>query len=125
MKMKITKNEAKSFLIEDLKKFYTHQSWDWEADFRFAQKAYNDIDIINDFEHLLNSGTIWPRLIQFHKIRFSFIKRKRISLLNELKKENKVESCWSGTGFGGKSYFGVNRVRTWMLKNKGNNNDRT
>ena len=112
---KKTKYEIQDFLLEDLKEHHGQSSWDYPADHRFAVFLGDEetADILVD---IMNSSTVWCFIIAAHEAFAGKIKRKRLTALRQLVYIGKVRAEWMGTGWGGKSDFGVNRCRHYTLR---------
>ena len=103
-------------ILKDMKDIKLGQSsWDWQADYRFAKaiKSEHEIDIL---EMLLKSNAPFPHQIAVHKKHISKLKNRRLRALRRLEKQKYLKSLWIGTGYGGRSDFGVNRIKTWHLR---------
>lgn len=105
----MTKEE---FILSDLEKYGSQSSWDWEADYRFAQQFYPE------HEELIRKITYGgaPAGIRinahFHTAA-NKVKQNRLAVLRMLVKKGFVVSYWNGTGEGGALLFGVNRVKVY------------
>ena len=87
-------------------------SWDWEMDLKFAKGIGDDVavDFIEGLQGSVLSIRDHDRYIR------SRITARRLRALRKLVKRGLVESHWMGTGWGGRSDFGVGRLRGYMLK---------
>jgi hypothetical protein len=91
-------------------------SWDWAADHRFAV-AVGDTEAAAFLERLLdrNAGGVAPRLMDAHDAYVGHITRRRVRALGALVRAGEAEAWWSGLGVGGRSFYGIGRVRTYQL----------
>lgn len=103
------------FLLDDLSECFTHSSWDWPADERFAAHLGLDISAISATMQSCAPSSLrvgvsqsWDKLTQ-----------RRLRLLRGLVRKGLVHSSWAGTGYGGVSEFGLNRCRHYQIINKG------
>ena len=107
------------FLINDFKEHPVQSSWDFEADLRFA-KAIGDKEAVELIKPMLNGGFLPAILAIFrHTIR-PRITNRRLRAMRKLVKQGLVKIGWLGTGYGGKTEFGVNRVRSYIWKERQN-----
>ena len=105
------------FLLADLKNYLTQSSWDWCADERFAEHiGYKDYSTIVD---CLNSGAPGPLRRAVSLTWKKPVTDRRLRVLRKLVGSGLVESYWVGTGRGGKSEFGVSRIRSYGLTLRG------
>lgn len=106
-------------ILKDMKSVQMGQnSWDWQADYRFAKAINADDSIIKLFRALLKSSAPFALQIAIHKKFMTKIKNRRLKALRNLAKQGIVETFWIGTGYGGYSEFGVRRIKTWRLINR-------
>jgi len=94
----------------DLAKHGAQDSWDWQADLRFAE-AVGDEEAVKDCKDLLKSHAPFPTLIMFHRLALGRIQQRRVRALRLLVRAKEVRAWWLGTGPYGRTEFGVNRVR--------------
>lgn len=100
---------------DDLKKYSGHQeSWDWEADLRFA-KAIGAITEVEVLEEIMTSDAVLVLKEMAHAIVITKIKRRRLRALNNLRKMGIVNAGWIRSGERGRTLYGVTRFRTWWL----------
>lgn len=112
----LTKREK--FLLVDLKINSSQSSWDWEADNRF-NKEFKIIDDDGLGDALVSSDALAHSRMAVHQIHFEKVKRARLRVLNGLVKKKLVRAFWVGTGFGGKTDFGVSRCRGYQSTEAG------
>ena len=103
------------FLLDDLKAHGGQSSWDWNADQRLAEWLGN-AEAVEGIEAAKHAGGLLVYALGVHSLYAKKIKRIRLAGLRKLVKAGLVESWWIGLGYGGGSEFGVNRVRTYRLK---------
>ena len=103
------------FLIQDFKEHPVQSSWDFEADLRFA-KAIDDEEAVGLIRSMLKSSFAPAILGVFHHTIRPRITRRRLAATRKLVERGLVTARWSGTGYGGKTEFGVNRARTYAWK---------
>ncbi len=108
---------AESFLIADLKEHASQSSKDWEADQRFA-RALGMVREARVCEELLGNPTaIVPVQMAIHqKFIYPRVTRRRLRSLRKLAQRGTVEAQWMGTEEGGRTEFGVGRVRIYRLR---------
>lgn len=112
------KMKDEEIILKDMQENGIGQSsWDWEADYHFAEaiNAEEERDILSQ---LLKSATVVVIQIAIHKKFITKLKNRRLRALRKLEKQGVIESWWRGTGERGYSEFGVNRVKTWHLINR-------
>lgn len=102
------------FILTDLKENYSQCSWDWPADERFAEHLKVEDTLICE---AMDSGAPLALRIAASST-WHNITQKRIAILRGLCKLGYVDAYWAGTGPGGKTEFGVNRIRTYALKDE-------
>lgn len=102
-------------LLSDLSENGEQCSWDWEADLRFARITGQDTSPIE--AAIYSSAPIAFRVAASRG--WEKVTQKRIRLLRKLCKIGLANSYWSGTGNGGKSDFGLNRVKNYVITKDG------
>lgn len=107
------KPENLNFLIKDMKNNGGASAWDWEADYRFACHLGDE-----------ETAEIILAAIQSHAPEnfrvYAMMKCKRITdlrlrIMRKLVRDGVARAYWAGTGEGGKSRFGVNKIRHYQL----------
>lgn len=90
-------------------------SWDWEMDRKFAEKIGDEdaVKLLKEF-----GGSVLAMREHDRCIRPT-ITARRLRALRKLVGMGLVTSYWVGTGWGGRSDLGVNRLRGYMLTPKG------
>jgi len=102
------------FLLDDLKAHGGQSSWDWDADLRLAEWLGN-AEAVEGIKAA--QGTqLFPYAFAIHRKFGNKVKQIRLSGLRQLVQDGLVESWWAGTGEAGGTQLGVNRVRTYHLK---------
>jgi len=101
------------FILSDLGNGEHQTSWDWPADQRFA-RFLADRNAVEVYDALLRSVAPFPIQIVAQKT-VDHIRRRRLRALRQLAKTGKIESYWRGTADGGRTEFGVCRVRVYRL----------
>ena len=117
-KIQPTKLRTDADIVLDILRMHDQgitSSWDWEMDLKFAEKIGDDVAV--DFIKGLRGSVLSIRDHDCY-IR-SRITDRRLRALRKLVKKGLVESHWVGTGWGGRSDTGVNRLRGYMLTPKG------
>lgn len=105
-------NKLKRFLLSDLEENLDQSSWDWEADYRFAIAA-GDTKSAEIIKEAIDSSA--PTALRFVLVRSTGITKKRLRVMNGLIKMKLVTAYWLGTGDGGRSEFGISRVKIYTL----------
>ena len=91
-------------------------SWDWEADYRLCV-ALEDDRLIELADALLDSNAPSAvRIVVHNHGGLERIRVMRLRGLQELVKLGIAETFWSGLGPGGRTDFGLNRVKVYSLK---------
>ena len=103
-------------ILCDMNEFGGQSSFDWESDYRFA-KALGDARAIEVYHRLLNSHSPSPVQCAVQRS-VDHIRRRRLRALRMLVKQGAIESQWLGTGHGGRTVFGVGRMRTYHIKER-------
>lgn len=102
-------------IIKDLETHDNQGAWDWEADLRFA-RAIGDTEAVADCQALLRSNAPFAlQIAAHHGLIAKTITARRIRALRALVRQGRARAFWLGTGRGGASLFGVNRVRHYQL----------
>ena len=102
-------------LLKDLAKHGDQFSWDLPADERFAA-IINDIEAEKLIHHAVVSCSV--SYFRLEAVKSTGITKKRLRVLRQLQKSGKVIASWMGLGWGGRSEFGVGRVRCYSLSEK-------
>lgn len=112
--------EDQKFILSELKKYGGQNSWDYQADLRFAMNVGDKraVDVLSEIMDP-NISSVFGIVKAVHKLEIGHIKRRRLRALNNLKRRGLVISGWVGTGWGGTSDFGVNRTREYWLTSQG------
>ena len=101
-------------VLADLYEHGAQHSWDWTADLQFARA----VGLVEEAKLLesMQAPAFWPAAIEAH---MAFVKKpvtnRRLRALRRLVSEGVVEAEWRGTGWGGRTDFGVGRVRRYAL----------
>ena len=103
------------FLREDLQKNHNQNSWDWEADFRFAVHRGISGEEKGCAKDLLRGKCVAYFAYVAHKKVLGKYQKARLRALREMVHRWEVKSAWVGTGHNGKIEWGVNRVRSYRL----------
>lgn len=104
-----------AFVLSDLKKNGSQDSWDWSADGRFAVYC-GDVELAGLIVHLMDSSSVSAIRMGIHSLMIRKpITERRLRALRALVKRGKVKACWLGTGAGALSSFGTNRTRQYRL----------
>ena len=101
-----------SLKVKDLKTNGTQFSWDLPADERYA-KIIGDSTSEELIHRAVHSYSIMTSRLA--AVESTGITPKRLRALRKLIKLGLVESYWEGLGAGGRSEFGVGRVRSYSL----------
>lgn len=102
---------AGQFLLADMEKHGGQSSWDWEADRRFAE-FIGDTEAADMLNRAIKSEAV--DCFRFAAARTArHVTRKRLRVLNDLRKRGLVDSGWIGTQEGGRNTFGVGRIRAY------------
>ncbi len=99
-------------LVKDLKAHGDQFSWDLPADERFA-KIIGDRESESIIHHAVISSSV--SYFRLGAVKSTGITSKRLIALRKLQKRGIVEASWTGLGLGGRSEFGVGRVRCYSL----------
>lgn len=103
------------FLLQDLAEHGPQTSWDWPADWRFAQ-AIEDREAAAFYKWAVTAEVAHIRLIDAVRVYGKPLVERRLRALQFLVKQGKVEAAWAGTGEMGVHTFGINRARVYSLK---------
>lgn len=105
--------EAIKFLTEDMKAHINMTtSWDWDADYRFAEKFYDDATIK---AILLTKGNVNNvRGVDLFMAVAKRVHKKRLHTLRKMEEKGLVKTGWVGNGVGS-STFGVTKSRLYEL----------
>lgn len=104
-------------VLSHLKDFGPQGSWHWDADARFA-RAIGDHGAAGVIEDAYSHAYLLTyQLAAMYSVRH--IKRRRLRALRKLVKQGLVKAHWRGTGPGGATEFGTNRVRQYGLVTEG------
>jgi hypothetical protein len=104
----------REIILADMKVYGSQGSWDWEADYRFAQ-AIGAKETAEIYRMLLKSRSPFCHLIWIQR-QNDGVRKRRLRALRSLVKAGLVESWWRGTGIGGFSEFGVRKVKSYHLR---------
>ena len=105
-----------AWVFRELCRYPVMSSWDWEADHRLCQ-ALKDVELTELAEDLLRSRAPWSLQISVRMhAGLEEIRVRRLRGLQELVRLDLVEARWLGTGEGGRTSLGVNRIKVYTLK---------
>lgn len=104
------------FLLSDLKENHAQGSWDWPADERFAEHLGCDSEYL--MSETINSVAVAP-IRAAVATTWKKVTQRRLRALRGLVRKGLAESYWMGTGWGGKTDFGITRVRMYDVKDCG------
>jgi hypothetical protein len=110
-------DKKRLFILQYIKKHLIVSSWDWDADVAYASEFYPELKEFGI--ELLNSASVDPIRIAAHRAYLGKVKNDRLRITQGLVNDGLVDKNWSGTGFGGRSMFGVSRTKSYQLTGKG------
>lgn len=98
-------------LEADVRRHRSQSSWDWEADARFARLLGNEWA---ERRILAACESHAPAAFRYAAVAETGVTKQRLAALRLLLKSGRITADWRGTGPGGLSELGTNRVRVYF-----------